>query len=90
MASIYTNEQRSSEDSEPETSIGKGTPDQEIDSNEIIRITDTQTTDKYNTTNNSVNKNNLYSNTKQDKLQVQIKQEGIIEAVTVSAIKRIP
>ena len=80
-ASTYTNKQRSSEDSEPETPIGKGTTNEEIDCNDITKITDTQTMDKDTTTNKAVNKDNLSPNIKQNKLQVQIKQEGITEAV---------
>ena len=81
-ASTYTNKQGNSEDSEPETSIGKGTLNQEICCNENIKTTDTQTTDKENRTNKSVYKNNLYPNIKQNKSQVKIKQEDITEAVT--------
>ena len=80
-ASTYTNKQRSSEDSEPKMPIRKGTTNQEIDCNDITKITDTQTMDKDKTSNKAVNKDNLSSNIKQNKLQVQIKQEGITEAV---------
>ena len=38
--------------------------------------------DKDNTTNKSVDKNNISINIKQNKLQVQIKQEGITEVVS--------
>ena len=80
-ASTYTNKQRSSEDSEPKMPIRKGTTNQEIDCNDITKVTDTQTMDKDTTTNKAVNKDNLSPNIKQNKLQVQIKQEGITEAV---------
>ena len=80
-ASTYTNKQRSSEDSELKMPIGKGTTNQEIDCNDISKITDTQTMDKDKTSNKAVNKDNLSPNIKQNKLQVQIKQEGITEAV---------
>ena len=80
-ASTYTNKQRSSEDSEPKMPIRKGTKNQAIDFNDITKVTDTQTMDKDTTTNKAVNKDNLSPNIKQNKLQVQIKQEGITEAV---------
>ena len=73
LASTCTNKQGNSEYYEPETSIGKGTLNQKIDRNEIFKIIDTQTTDKDNSTNKSVNRNNLSPNIQQQNSQVQMK-----------------